>query len=385
MGFPKDNTTRMKLNFALFNYFPFGGLQRDFLKTAIECHKQGYSITVYTTQWKGLRPTEFDIHIIPMRGSANHQRMDNFQAEIARIKKVTPDIAMVGFNKMAGLDVYFASDTCFMEKAHSERSILYRLMPRYKIYQRMEHAVFKKDAKTMILTLTEKQQQNFQSYYQTQKERFKLLPPGINRNTFIADSDFIRSQYRKTFNIPKHNMVLLFIGSSFSTKGLNRCILALGSLPEEKKQKTTLLVVGGDKSTQFKRQAKRLNIDNRIIFVGAREDIAKIMICADLLIHPAYTESAGMVLVEALAAGLPVLVTENCGYAFHIKKAEAGVVIPVPFEQKQLNQILSEMLDSPKKNQWREKAIQYADKTDLYSLHKHAAQLIIDQAKKLKA
>ena len=182
----------MMLNFALFNYFPYGGLQRDFLKTALECHRLGYAITVYTTAWTGLRPTEFNIHTIPVKGSSNHQRMNNFQAEIVRIKKKMPDIPMIGFNKTDGLDVYFASDTCFKEKATSERSCLYRLTPRYRAYQKLEHAVFKAEAKALILTLTEQQKQDFQKHYQTQSQRFKILPPGINRNTFVTDRQYIR-------------------------------------------------------------------------------------------------------------------------------------------------------------------------------------------------
>ncbi|MDB2384497.1 glycosyltransferase family 4 protein, partial [Endozoicomonas sp.] len=360
---------------------PYGGLQRDFLKTALACHKQGYAITVYTTQWKGLRPAEFDIHTIPVKGSSNHQRMNNFQAELIRIKKTAPRIPMIGFNKTEGLDVYFASDTCFKEKAAKERSCLYRLTPRYRIYEKMERAVFKTDAKTLILTLTEQQKQDFQKHYQTQSERFKLLPPGINPNIFIKDRQYIRSQYREKFNIPENDIALLLVGSSFSTKGLDRTISALSSLPEEKLKKTTLLIVGGDKKEPFIKQAKRLNVANRIIYTGAREDISKIMLCTDLLIHPAYTESAGMVLIEAIAAGLPILTTENCGYAFHVKEAQAGITISMPFEQERLNQALLEMLAPQQRQNWQTNAINYADKTDLYSLHKRAAQLIIDRAK----
>ena len=132
------------------------------------------------------------------------------------------------------------------------------------------------------------------------------------------------------------------------------------------------------------KQAQRLKVDSRIIFTGAREDIAKIMLCADLLIHPAYTESAGMVLIEAIAAGLPVLTTENCGYAIHVKEARAGITLPMPFEQKLLNKKLLDMLEPQQRKHWQANALKYADETDLYSLHKYAAQLITDRAKEMQ-
>ena len=46
---------------------------------------------------------------------------------------------------------------------------------------------------------------------------------------------------------------------------------------------------------------------------------------ADLLIHPAYNENTGTVLLEALVAGLPVLVSAVCGYAHYIAEADAGL------------------------------------------------------------
>lgn len=61
------------------------------------------------------------------------------------------------------------------------------------------------------------------------------------------------------------------------------------------------------------------------------------MSAADLLLHPAVQEAAGIVLLEAIVAGLPVLTTEVCGYAHYINAAQCGVVIPEPFAQEVLN------------------------------------------------
>ena len=146
MGLFKKNTTCMKsqqtLNFALFNYFPYGGLQRDFLKTAIECQKLGYKINVYTSQWQGERPQGFEIHIVSVQGSSNHQRMKSFQAQLLEVKENNPDLLVIGFNKMDGLDIYFASDTCYREKAYTERNCLYRMTPRYKAYEQLGTSCF---------------------------------------------------------------------------------------------------------------------------------------------------------------------------------------------------------------------------------------------------
>ncbi|MFQ3224325.1 MAG: UDP-glucose:(heptosyl)LPS alpha-1,3-glucosyltransferase [Lentimonas sp.] len=66
-------------------------------------------------------------------------------------------------------------------------------------------------------------------------------------------------------------------------------------------------------------------------FLGGRADVNRFYDATDFLLHPAYSESAGKVLLEALKHGLPVLTTDTCGYAPHILNAKAGTVISTPF------------------------------------------------------
>lgn len=71
------------------------------------------------------------------------------------------------------------------------------------------------------------------------------------------------------------------------------------------------------------------------------------------MIHPAYNENTGTVLLEALVPGLPVLVSAVCGYAHYIAEADSGLVLDEPFEQAQLNQYLAQMLsDSAQRMAW---------------------------------
>ena len=97
---------------------------------------------------------------------------------------------------------------------------------------------------------------------------------------------------------------------------------------------------------------------------------------ADILIHPARVEAAGMVLLEAVIAGLPILTTENCGYAFHVKKAEAGIVLPMSFEQSVFNHALNEMLDKNKRLRWHRNGVDYAKIANLYEMGEEAVRWI---------
>ena len=87
-------------------------------------------------------------------------------------------------------------------------------------------------------------------------------------------------------------------------------------------------------------------------FVGARDDVPRILQGGDALTLPAYNEAGGLVILEALAAGLPALVTDACGFAPCVARAEAGIVSASPFEQVQYNGELAEILTSPRRATW---------------------------------
>ncbi|MNH37828.1 Lipopolysaccharide core biosynthesis protein RfaG [compost metagenome] len=85
-------------------------------------------------------------------------------------------------------------------------------------------------------------------------------------------------------------------------------------------------------------------------------------------------------LLEALVAGLPVLVSAVCGYAHYIAEADSGLVLDEPFEQEQLNRYLQRMLeDGQARAAWARHGLAFADSADLYSMPEHAADVILAQ------
>jgi UDP-glucose:(heptosyl)LPS alpha-1,3-glucosyltransferase len=367
----------MKFAFCLYRYFPFGGLQRDFLRIAKECVRRGHSVDVFTMLWEGEKDPDLNIHIVPTSGWQNHTRAQHFATQLQTHFTETRYDLIVGFNKMPGLDVYYAADTCYQAKAREKHGILYRLTPRYRHLVNYENAVFNKHAHTDILLISSLQQPEFMSLYQTQEKRFHLLPPGIARDRIAPpNAEEIRTQTRQEFHISENEFLLLMVGSGFKTKGLDRTLTALAALPEGLKSRCHLFIIGKDSSSAFKKQAQQLGILNRVQFLGGRDDVARFLLAADLLLHPAYNENTGTVLLEALVSGLPVLTTDVCGYAHYIEEAQAGCVIPSPFQQKQFNQTLHTMLLSPEQTHWRTNGLAFAKQADLYSMSERATDTI---------
>jgi UDP-glucose:(heptosyl)LPS alpha-1,3-glucosyltransferase len=279
---------------------------------------------------------------------------------------------------MAGLDVYYTADSCYAEKL-KDKSFVTRALPRAKQFLADEQAVFSQDSHTQILMISKVQQALYQAHYQTQNERVHFLPPGIDKAKMRpANYRDIRQGFRQEMGVSEDALCLLMVGSGFRTKGLDRALRAMAVLPAEMRAQCQLWVVGQDRPQAFKCLAKQLGIAQQVHFLGGRSDVDKFYLGADILIHPAYFENTGTVLLEAMASGLPVLVTENCGYASYIQESGSGCLIPSPFQQRTLNQKLLDMLQSIAEGSrhWAEAGVNFACHADIYSMTEHAVSVI---------
>ena len=162
----------------------------------------------------------------------------------------------------------------------------------------------------------------------------------------------------------------------FKVKGVDRALRAIASLPLETRREVHYLLVGSGKPAPYLRLAKKLGIANEVTIVGGRDDVPDLLAAADLMLHPAYRESAGYTLLEAVVAGLPVLATETCGYAYHIVQAGAGAVCPEPFAQGSLNKLLLDMLKELPTAQWSANGLAYGAGDCLYTMPQAAADFI---------
>ncbi len=367
----------MKLACCLFNYFPFGGLQRDFFRIGEVCIKRGHTVDVYTMGWEGAAPTGMTIHLLPSKKWQNHQRIREFVEQLQPHLVAHRYDVVIGFNKMPGIDVYYAADTCFQAKARKRHGAWYRLTPRYRQLVAYEKAVFTKQARTNILFLSPDAEAEFHRFYQTPSSRCHLLPPGIamDRKTPLH-AHSVRQCKRQELHLSENEFLFMMVGSGFKTKGLDRILRGFAALPEEIQQRSQLAIVGQDDAKPFKRQALRLKIAHKITFLGGRKDVPALLLAADALLHPAYNENTGTVLLEAVIAGLPVLTTDVCGYADYILKSDTGLVLPSPFRQTEFNQAMIAMVSSPNRKNWQQNGRAFAETANIYSMPERAVDFI---------
>ena len=370
----------MSISFFLFNYFPHGGLQRDFMHIALECQRRGASIRVYTLSWDGPVPEGFDVRLVPVRALTNHGRVKRYSQWVEKELLNDREVVRVGFNKVPGMDLYYAADGCYREKVMNQRSMLYRMGARYRLYERFERAVFSADSRTELLMISKAQAPLFTKHYGTPVARMHFLPPNISRDRVAPENaEEIRAEFRRAHHLSDEQKLVIQVGSGFVTKGVDRSIHAIAALPDAIRKNVLFWVVGADRKDRFEKLACKLGVAEHVVFTGGRNDIPQVLLGADLMMHPAYNENTGTALLEAVVAGLPVICSGACGYSGYIADADCGRVIPEPFEQAELNRQLETLLTDGNLPALGEKALAYAKVTDLYSMHERATDIIFER------
>ena len=372
----------MRLAFTLFRYFPYGGLERDMLAMARLCQSRGHDVVIYTREWQGPKPEDIPIILLPVSAHTNHGKNNAFIRLLDAALSKDPGRLVVGFNKMPGLDLYYAADVCFAAKAYGQRGPVYRLSGRSRSYLKQEDAVFSRKSKTHAMMISSAEMDTYHRYYDTPFERMHLLPPGIRRDRVMPEGYLeIRRQLREGYGLEKEDKLLLMVGSDFKRKGLDRSIKGLAALPEPLRRRTRLWVAGQDDPQPFNRLANSLGVAENLSILGARDDVSELLWSADGFLHPAYSENTGTVLLEAMVAGLPVIATKTCGYSHYIEEQNMGVVLDDPVEVNSMARAIKTILDE-ERDIWRRRGQSFADEEDIFSMTERAAELIERVGKK---
>ncbi len=364
---------------AVVKYFEYGGMQRTYHRVLTELKDRGHEVIALSNTWDGPHPEDIEVVELSQRSVTNHGLNLAFGQAVQDWCQSKEVDLVVGFNKIPHLDVYYAGDPCYVDFCERRsRGFFYRLTSRYRTMKALEASVFDwgQDADVLLISPIEKAR--FQTHYDTEDERLHLLPAGIDRDRLdhqLAQSSD-RERFIRDIGLDPNDKMIVIVGSGFDTKGVDRLIRSLASLPSELDSFYSLAVVGKGDSQAMGRLAQKLGVGGRCVFVGPRFDVVDFYRHAELLAHPARLENTGTTLIEAMYCGLPVLASECCGFAHHVVQADAGLICPEPFEQETLDGMLLTALLAPQRRKWRTNGARYCRETDLYGLIDAAADFI---------
>lgn len=366
----------MKIAAALFRYFAFGGLQLDTMRFVDEFLRRGHEVTLFVGAGGAEVPARpgLTVETVPLQRLSSHARAAEFAGEFLALAAGKFDVTLA-MNRIPGCDFYFAADDCivdeFLEK-HS--SLAVALLPRYRTFARLEKEIFRPGGRTAIWYIAERQRTAYLRRYATEPERFFLLPPGIDEKyRQVRREAASAAEVRREFGIRPEDLLLIFVGSNFFLKGLDRAVQLLAGLSEAERDRIRLLVVGAGRPQQFLPRIRRYGLADNVIFAGGRSDTERLFPAADLLIHFSRRDSAGSVIAESLACGTPVLCTEVCGFSTLARDAGSEVV-PDPWSDTAAQELFRQMRAHI--GEYRAKTEAYAARTDLFRRAAAAADLL---------
>jgi D-inositol-3-phosphate glycosyltransferase len=179
-----------------------------------------------------------------------------------------------------------------------------------------------------IIVATEQEKQDLITYYHAAPEKVGVVPCGVNMELFKPVDKMLA---RQTLGITAEK-VLLFVGRIDPLKGIDKLIQTLPLLKNHGDLK--LVVAGGDENSrteleELKRLATQLNVRDAIDFRGLvkQEQLTYYYSAADVCVAPSYYESFGLVPLEALACGTPVVATDVGDLKHIIKPGETGCIV----------------------------------------------------------
>lgn len=179
----------------------------------------------------------------------------------------------------------------------------------------------------------------------------RVLPLGIDLTPFEASPSSIPILQR--YPALQDRTVILFLSRIDRNKGLGLLLPAFSKLLQACPQAILLVVGDGDPVLirEYKEQTIKLNIVDSVIWAGFLVGPEKLaaFAAAHLFVLPSYTENFGIVVVEAMAGGLPVIVSEGVGIAPQITEAEAGLVVSLDSEA--LTTAMQKLVSSPELSQ----------------------------------
>lgn len=339
----------MDLLFAIYRYFPYGGLQKDFLRMISAAREKGHRVKILAAVWEGEKPEGLDVEILKVSGFTNHGKMASFGKAVRKRRKDFPGSTLFVFNRFGGGDYYYAGDNCLAERLRKKHSpLIWKLFPRYKAILEREKEVFAPGLPTKIFYIVERQKEEYKSCYGTEEERFLYLPPGIDERCILPENaPEIRQKKRKALGIKEEEKLLLLVGAFLKGKGADRVLKSVAGLPPEIQENVRIFLAGSSGEKEMRKLARELSLEEKVIFGGARKDVPELLLAADLMVHPAREEATGTVLAEALAMGLPLISSGECGFSPLVKEC-GGLALPDPFRQEDLNKALGDLLSGKK-------------------------------------
>jgi UDP-glucose:(heptosyl)LPS alpha-1,3-glucosyltransferase len=327
-----------------------GGTERDLYLTAEGLRDLGHEVHLFCSEFWVQVPAGVIAHRVPAMPFGRTARLWSFALNGSKSAASADCDVTVGFGPILRQDVLRCgggSHRRFLEQLGAEGGWRRRAWQRFSVYHQsvlaIERRQYNLDRFKEIIAVSGRVKDDLMRTYSIPEHRIKVIYNGVDPIRFTPNGrEQARVAVRDQWGIPRAAAVVLFIGSGFRRKGLDRLLSIWQS---QRLQQTWLLVVGDDAGiAHYKKLAATVG-EGRIIFTGRQTEVERFYAAADLLALPAVQEAFGNVVLEALSCGLPVLVSREVGAAELLSGALVQGIVDRPENSVELEGKLVALLE----------------------------------------
>ena len=319
---------RLKLAVVRQRYNPYGGAERFIARALPALERAGAEIALIARSEAGWGVRRI-ILVNPFH-VGRLWRDWSFAHAAKKAWRKEPFDLIQSHERIPGCDVYRAGDGVhrrWLELRRASAGPLDRLgiaLNPYHYYVRAaEKRMFEHAGLRAVICNSRMVRDEIGQAFRVAPEKLHVIYNGVDLEHFDARArNFLRGPARAELGCRPHEALFLFVGSGFSRKGLDTAIdaLALAGDPALR-----LAVVGRDRDdARYVAQARRRAIGERVRFLGGREDVRPLYAAADCFILPTRYDPFPNTALEALAMGLPAIVSSRCGAAEVIEEGSNG-------------------------------------------------------------
>lgn len=357
-----------RLAVCLRNFVTTGGAERYAIEVSrrLAAH---FEVHVFAQRWEKDLEGVFQFHRLP--AWPRKPRWLN----LALFDRRTARLTRQGFDLVHGYDRathgHLVTIQCgchrdlFNQPAtwpqRTARRLATDLSPRHRLYLSMEREQFEGDADRLIVAASELVKTGILRHYRVTPERFAIAHSGVDAaglQSRLVKLD--RSALRARNGLAEGQMAILFVGSDFRRKGLDTLLEALA---RTRLSWGRLWVVGGGPRHRYEPRVRQLGLENRVVFTGLAANPLEYYAMADLFVLPTRHDPCSLSTLEAMAAGLPVVMSgpRQDGTAELVRAGEA-VLLEDPSDADALAEVLYEMRDSQRRLEMAARGRRLADR-----------------------
>jgi len=249
------------------------------------------------------------------------------------VRRAGPFDLVHGFAKTSRQDVYYDGSGCLADFQRYSidrmpagwRRSWRRISPHQRVVAAIERRRYTRGNFRRILAISELVRGQILSRHGLDQDEVETLYPGVDLERFRPGSEASRREVRRELGIPEDAPLLAFLGSDYRRKGLSTFLKSLTVL-----EGTHGLVIGREKPARqrfFAEQAQAFGVGWRSHFLGLQPDPGRWLAAADALLFPSHFDAFGSAVLEALACGIPAVVSLNAGAAELVADGKAGAVV----------------------------------------------------------